>query len=830
MPRKPATRGMPRPPNLSSTWFAALLAAILVALQAAPARAQLFVAGPAAAAAGAPIALSLPLVRGGSVLGDVEVQIDGSGGASIESGSVRLQFAKLLNEGGKARLDAAVAGHSFVGLSELRASGLDLEYNASKLEVLIRNIEPTLLATQRIDEPVRESSLPVAPMSDVSAYLNLSLNLEHSSHAGGFRNPDLFMFGAVRAGKAVFELDGGFTDTLEKGFRFHRRAARVVYDEPDKLRRYSAGDLRLSSLPLFGTQFIGGAAVEKRRRIFDPMQPLAQLGGRQVMLDTPSTVEVFVNGSRYRSMNLQPGAYDLADLPLQYGSNDVEILVRDAAGRTQRTRFGYFFDPIDVAPGDDEYVAAIGVMPRRSSFQPVYSGDPVFTGHYRRALNHDVAIGAAVQLTKGHRVIGAEARLVPQILPGAFDLQAAMSLDGDRGYAVRAGYRWAGSDSARAQRLTLSLDYESAHFRLLGQPPGKGGGHLALNASYSQHLGPRTAVTAGLSYASRSGRQRVEKGGFVELHRQFNHRLRGTVGAEYGEGGFQRRNVGVRASVSMSFGNGARADAAYESRRGTVRAGYSRSPEGYAGSFGYDVTMQRSPGSTSADASATYIGDRFDARLSLLGSGRDLRDFGGRQTTRLQIGTSAAFADGTFGVGRPIADSFMLVRPHKTLGDTRVITGRDLHSARREGRSGALGAAVIPHLSSYVPRNILYDIEATERAYDIGSGVVRVDPPYRSGGVFTVGNDRFVSALGNLEVAGTPAALVSGRITSADDKTFEPQPFFTNSTGRFAVAGLAPGKTYCVQLSNGRSFSIPVPKDNDGLLRLGTLNLPGPDT
>src|SRR3546814_12353081 len=88
-------------------------------------------------------------------------------------------------------------------------------------------------------------------------------------------------------------------------------------------------------------------------------------------------------------LDLQPGTYSLDDLPIQIGSNDVQLVVRDAAGREQVTRFDYFFDPIDLAAGDDEYTAALGVVARELSLQPSYSDDPAFIGNYRKALRSE---------------------------------------------------------------------------------------------------------------------------------------------------------------------------------------------------------------------------------------------------------------------------------------------------------------------------------------------------------------------------------------------------------------------------------------------------------
>ena len=136
------------------------------------------------------------------------------------------------------------------------------------------------------------------------------------------------------------------------------------------------------------------------------------------------------------------------------------------------------------------------------------------------------------------------------------------------------------------------------------------------------------------------------------------------------------------------------------------------------------------------------------------------------------------------------------------------------------------GAAVANRLTSYNAQDVQYDIDTLNAGYDIGSGVVRVEPPYRSGYNLVIGNDRFVSAVGTLQIDGAPAALVTGLITSTDDEGFEPAAFFTNSVGRFGIIGLAPGRTYNVRLNDsGRTFVIRVPADNRGLYRLETVNL-----
>lgn len=784
-------------------------------------------AGPAPRQAQRSIAMSVPLAWSGRVLGDVAVQVEGNGAVVIESESLERQLVLLLNDAGIERLRSTIAGNPFVTPTQLRDNGFDITFDMSRLELRVDMIDAAL----RPIEPLRgrtegaERMLPAIEPAGFSAYLNTTANLLYRD-VGGTAPPDVFLFGAARYRNVVLEYDGGLTDEASDSYRFYRRALRGVYDEPEKYRRWSAGDLRLDNTGTLRTPFIGGVAVEKSRRVFDPFSPAVNLGGRQILLTSPSTVEVIVNGAPLQTLDLQPGTYSLDDLPIQIGSNDVQLVVRDAAGREQITRFDYFFDPIELEAGEEEYTLAAGVIATEFNLQPRYSNDPAFIGNYRRALSGSLIVGGGLQLSSDVQVLSAETQVVPQVIPGSFDLHAALSTGGGTGFAVRGGYRLILGSGFEAKRFSTTFNYESENFRTVGDLVGFRLENFSVNATYSQALSLRTSLVAGANYFSRGGGS-DQSTVFADINHRLRPNIRATLGVEYGSGSLFGPNFGIRAGISVALGQRHRADAAYQSRRELARASFTRSLTNEVGSFGYSVNVQNSDGSAAIDGVADYIANRFELRASLASSGFDIGGITDNRTARLQVGTSFAFADGAFGIGRPIQDSFLLARPHKTLRDTGVIAGRNLASGRYEAASGTFGAAVINRLSSYNSQDVRYDIDSLEAGYDIGAGVVRVDPPFRSGYQLVVGTDRFVSAVGFLSIGASPAELAVGRITSEDDEGFEPQSFFTNSAGRFAIIGLAPGRSYTVRLNqSGKTFVIEVPQDNTGLYRLGTIALP----
>jgi outer membrane usher protein len=252
-----------------------------------------------------------------------------------------------------------------------------------------------------------------------------------------------------------------------------------------------------------------------------------------------------------------------------------------------------------------------------------------------------------------------------------------------------------------------------------------------------------------------------------------------------------------------------------------VRAGDSR-----IGSVGYGAILSRDQGALNLSGFADYTGNRFDALVAQSsGSGGALGGFGAQNVTSVSVGTSVAFADGVWGVGRRINDSFALLYDHPSLQGHRVFAGQSIEGNNYVAASGPLGAAVDNALVDYTTQSVQYNVVNPPEGYDIGPGVVRVRPPYRSGYKIEVGTDAFVSATGSLVgTDGKPVSLIGGRVVAVDRPDLQPLPFFTNSVGRFGLIGLRPALHYRVEIYlNGAvvpAFEFTVPKDSKGLVQL----------
>lgn len=778
------------------------------------------------------IQFTVPVVYERRVLGDVLLEVNADGSVLFDEVSLRNQLAGLLNEQGLATYDEVAAGKAMISPEDLVPIGILIEFNQSLLQVDVTEIDGALRPVRQIVDNsggTRNEDIPLLEPERFSAYLNIVPNLEYDTETDEFSH-EIFFDGATRLGAIAVEYDLAISDQLGEGTQFFRRGVRAVYDQREKYRRFAAGDLRLDTLSLLRTPFIGGVSVEKSRRVFDPFVPAARLGAGEIFLDNNSVVDVIINGDLYQTLELDAGTYDLASLPVQLGSNNVELQIRDSGGRQQIVNLDYFYQPLDLVAGEEEYTFAAGFIARELTFEPEYTNDLAFTGSYRRALSDDLVLGAATQLSEDIQLFGAEAIIVPQVIPGFFDLEGAMSLsdDGGTAFAARASYRLSGGNSfANRYSFAINVDYQGAGFTTISNLIPNQFDLLTLSGSYNQAISEDGRIVSGVIYSYRGGPQDDISTVFLDYIHRVNDRLQLTAGVEYGDSDAFDDNYGVRVGISYAFGTNTRGSADYRSRTETARANLTRGVDNKVGSIGYDVGFIQDAEQSRADFGFDYVGNRFESRVSLFSEGRNIGNITDDQRFRLQLGTSLAFAGSEFAVGRPIRDSFAIVHAHESLEEGEVIVGRDLSDNRFEARSGTFGGALQSRISSYADQTIQYDVDEAPVGYDVGEGVARVDPPYRSGYSLEVGSDYFVSVVGTLTRGGEPVGLVAGRVEALDDENFEPKPFFTNSVGRFGLLGFAPGRTYRVTAENGASsFEFTIPEETDGLFRLDEVVLP----
>lgn len=778
---------------------------------------------------GRDIVLTVPTRDGAAYIGDMPLRISADDKLSFPADRVLQLLEPILDPEAFKALRSALAGRGQITPDDLAPAGVGIVYNPQllelRLDIPVERRASRSLAISPIDRAMLGEVLKPA---DFSAYLNIrgSADLVEDGFDEGFAAPVMLLDGAVRMGPLVAESDAIWTPG-GRGPDFQRLGSRLVYDDTDAMLRITAGDLEVTSRGFQASPDIAGISILRSYSVLKPQQIIRPRGDRQFRLDRPSTVEVLVNGQQIRRLQLAPGNYDLRDFPFTQGANDIRLNVLDDTGRTEVLRFNVFLDQTQLAKGIDEFGLYAGVKAPLSRRGPDYTDDAIFSGFYRRGISDFVTLGVNFQADEHSRMGGVEGVFGTAI--GTFALSAAYShLDGiGSGSAVQATFqRQIRHGDGQADSFNLFAERRSRKFApvtfFLPDNPYQfevGGGY--------QH------AFTGDVYAGFDGRFSKGRGGRPDVQ---NYRLsagwrisdRATLTAE---GRYEKDSRGEEVSgflsLTIRLGNYSSARAEYDTRDNRIRASFQTLHGSGVGSYNFTADVERSDFGSGFNFNGNWFTNR--AELGVSHFGNFAGDFGKStgQRTSFRLGTSLAVADGQFSVGRPIYDSFAVVKPHKRLKGADVIV--EPTSFGYVANSGSLGAATMPSLSSYSERTVTLDVANAPPGTDIGQGSTRVFPPYRAGYLVTVGSDYGVTAVGTMvDADGQPVALVSGTATELAHPEREKVTLFTNRQGRFGATGLAPGKWKLEMLDDRQStYLIDIPKSADGIVRLGQITPQG---
>jgi outer membrane usher protein len=521
-----------------------------------------------------------------------------------------------------------------------------------------------------------------------------------------------------------------------------------------------------------------------------------------------------------RTLRLQPGNYDVSDFPFVQGSNDVDLVISDASGRTELLSFSVFVDRTQLASGRSEYGFYLGVESDALAGEIEYASAPVASGFYRRGLTDNLTAGSNFQYIESGWLVGAEGVWGSEL--GTFGGDAAFSdLDAvGSGWAVNVSYERLLQDAGGGAALQATFETRSRYF---GAPTqGSPDNRYAMNAavSYSRSFGESSFAGIQMRYA-------VARDGYADestIRATYGHRLSDTMNmvldASWTDGGFAD-GASVRVSLVRRFGSTSSARAEYDSQSERARFGYQTSGGQGTGAWSAAGSLDAGKDNFGFNGAAAFAANRAELGLAHTTAYAIDQNQISDQRTSLRAATAIAFAGGRLAIGRPVNDGFAIVAPYA--GAPGTIVEVESTADGYYARSGLLGPALYGQIGSYSPRTVTYDAPFSEGGFDIGTGALRVLAPYHAGYVVTVGSDYTMTAIGRLlDSNGEPVTLLAGEAVEIDGG--QQVEVFTNRQGVFGMSGLRPGR-WRIELGAqpARFYDLTVPESDDGMARVGDL-------
>ncbi len=330
-----------------------------------------------------------------------------------------------------------IEGVSYLSLKSM--AGVIFVYNENKQSLKIQ-ASPDLLARTTLDFSIkRQKNTQYSKDSSLFFNYGISYNAVNAFKFDSITGTSQL---GVRIGDFLF-LSDSIVSVGDQETKFNRLMSSMIYDRRDKMDTFVFGDFYAQSGSLGSSLALGGLSYSKNYSA-DPTFIKRPSQGYQGFVTTPSEVDVYLNGVRIRSERIAPGGFDLRNIQGYSGSQDLDIVIKDAFGREQHIANPFYvFDPI-LAKGLHDYSYNLGFQRRNLGMDGDQYGDLAFTGFHRYGLTNNLTLGLRGEAGSGLYNLSPQVSLATNY--GALDLSLAGSRDKKEktGFAGSANYIYQG--------------------------------------------------------------------------------------------------------------------------------------------------------------------------------------------------------------------------------------------------------------------------------------------------------------------------------------------------------------------------------------------------
>lgn len=739
---------------------------------------------------------------------------------------MRLQDLKDIGFKNPVGATVVLGGEPHLSLQSMK--GVSFAFDEKKLALNI-TADPALLPSQALQLRGGNRIRGVIPR-DNSAFFNYAISSSHN-YAGTGNNLDFSAEAGWRLGDYLLMSNGNTVPDAGGGRKFVRLMSSATYDDRDSLRRTVAGDFFSPSREFSNGLNLGGISVSKLYGL-DPYLTRSPSQNITGSVATPSTVEVYLDGQRIRSETLKPGEFQLNDLLAYGGARDVQVVLRDAFGRVQQFSYSFYFSDQPLRQGLQEYSYNLGAIRRDYGLQSNHYGPMAFSMFHRYGLSEALTLGWRTDAAKGFYNAGPTATMVLGSAGVLSMALAASKVSDRRGAAAQLGYNY----QAKRWGMGLSLRRDWGDFAVLGDPPGISNRKFEASASVSYYM--QQSGSLSLSHSVLSTRPALLPASFA-------------TGQAFSVSALQDRRVtslsysvplvsgrvSLQASLSHTVDSTSRneayvglifffvrdysAAASYRGDRSNATESLQLTKNQPIGEgLGYLISADHG---TSDAAANSRLNSRFqyNAPAAILRGdfGRDQNAGQGSNSYQLSVAGGLAYVDGQIALGRPVTESFGIVKVGELPGVAVSVNGQLI------GTTDAHGQVFIPTLSPYFDNDVSIAPESVPIEYSIPSTVKKISPSLRSGSVIDFGVTKiqaFTGKLKSMQDGATKPVEFQEISFSAGGKKLTLQ---TGRGGEYYVENLKPGTYPATVEVEGKPcrFDLKIPKSDETFVELADL-------
>jgi outer membrane usher protein len=698
-------------------------------------------------------------------------------------------------------------GEPYLSLRSIAGVGRRFDEKTLTLQI---GAAPELLGRKTVDlMPQRRPG--VLQPRDNSAFLNYRVG--YSGGNGGAASYNLAGEVGARLADWLFLTDFSHVNVIDGERRSVRLMSNLTLDRRAELQRLVLGDFFTSSGELGSTLNLGGISFSKRYAM-DPYlvrQPMAGFAGA---VTVPSEAEIYLDGVRVRTEKLPPGEFLIQNLNYYGGARDIQIVIKDRFGREQRVDYRYYFVDTLLKHGLHEYSYDLGLMRREFGVASDRYGGLASSAFHRYGVSDDLTLGLRGEASGGRLNLGPQAILrLGNLGITSVGLSASHDRDAGRGSAAQFSYSYQGrAFNASLLARRFSEGYAQAAPVAGGQRPrfeGSAGfgyaspamGNFGFNYAKSTRHDADARRSVTLSY-SKSLAGNLSVFATFSRVRETTSRNEVFVGLSWYPG------KDINASYLMQDRAGTRSDTLQVSKNAPVGEGW-----------GYRVAAEKQR-DTAGDTMVLSPFVQYNGPYGIYTA--DYRsqsgDPGGHKSSyQMSMAGAIAYVGGTFGLSRPIYDSFGVVHVGG-LADVRVYQNNQVI-----GRTDRAGTLFVPNLGAYMDNQIGIEDKDIPFEYSIAEKEKFVSPFSRSGSLihFQVVRIQAFTGTVKIRIDGElkPVEYYEGVLLVAG----KPVTFVTGKGGELYLENFQAGR-YQASLSSAAGpcrFDLAIPESGETIVELG---------
>ena len=553
-----------------------------------------------------------------------------------------------------------------------------------------------------------------------------------------------------------------------------------------------------------------GIALEKRYAYGDATPKTHQFE-YEVVVEEPSTVEVFINERSVYRRELQAGIYKLRDFAFTQGANSAKVVISPLANPTlvEELDFLLGYDSRLLAKGDTLYSLSL-------TFPEYNIGKTTFRVNQQLGLTNTITGSYALALSPSAITLGLTGLFASPW--GSFDtlLGASYSTPLALGFASKVNYRISGPEDSPFGSFDVSLGLETRNYNtslnVTSSTTAATGDTWSATTSYSGSIGAYFRYSLGASLSWLSGNSNpnwrltastgiplipnMSVSGSISLYASPSiptPQLRGQIGMNYAF----TPNLSMSASTDLQTSTYASASwRPFGSQNDNMQFSFSSidftDPLNHQGSISY---------SHSDTAYGLSVRQQYSDRFT-------------RFSTSLSLNTAFGYAGGLFGMTRSVGDNFLLVKPSGAMKGGDIAVTRTMTS-EPSALPSLFGVSMFTGITTHQQNNVVIYGIGDSMLNSSGSFIYNFLPRPRQGYAVRIESEATYSIVGTL--LRSPAAAYSRYTTDlyrvmvngagekelVFDETLYP---FTDENGFFFLSGVTAGEY---------QFSMFLPESSD---------------